>query len=108
MPVASLCDGFLDRWLEAPTDGEHDVGGADRLEVVGGELEIVGLDARRGQVRHRDAVAADPLGDEREGVEARDGAHMLAGSVRRAGVALAGRQRHQRYENKTENRSHFQ
>ena len=55
-PVA-LGGRLLDRGLEAAAEVEHDIGVEDLVDLVGGELEVVGFGAGGGQVRDLDAVA---------------------------------------------------
>ena len=51
---------------------EHHVGVEDLVDLVGGELEVVGFGAGGGQVRDLDAVAADALDCVRDRIGARD------------------------------------
>ncbi len=64
---AVLREGLVDGRLEAAeVDGHVGLGQLGRL--LHAELEVVRLLTRAGQVDHRDVVAADPLGQELQGV----------------------------------------
>ena len=77
--------GLVDGRLEA---GEVDDGlrPGHRPDRLGGQLEVVGLDARLGQRGDAHVVAADPLGSELEGVERGRDRHppVVTGVGRRA------------------------
>ena len=57
---------------------EHDAGAGQAGALTHGQLEVVGLDARRCQRAHLEVVARDPLGDELQRVERR---HHVTGAT---------------------------
>ena len=56
--VAAPLGQLLHRGLEAVAHHDDEIGGIDGIDLVGGELEIVRLGARRSEVAHLDLVAA--------------------------------------------------
>ena len=66
--IAASSDGWK------PREVEDEVCLPDRPDVFAGELEVVRLDARRGEVAHVDPGATDLLSGERERVEGSDDA----------------------------------
>ena len=89
--AVALLGGLLDRGLETVPEVEHHVGVEDLVDLVGGELEVVGLGARRREVRHLDAVAADALRGVGHRIEARD--HRPAGRLGGGGHRTAEHER---------------
>ncbi len=73
---AGVGDGVIDGGLEA-RQVEDQIGIAEASHVLRGELEVVRLGARGGQVADGDGVAADPFGHPLQGIEGCD--HLDAG-----------------------------
>ena len=86
-------DRVLDRRLEVTAEHHHEVGVEDPVHVLRGELEVVRLGARGGQVVHRHPVAPDSLRGLRQRGERGhhvDPAGVFAASISRlAGAARA-------------------
>ena len=80
-------DRVLEGRLEALAEVEDEVGVGDRGHIAPGELEVVRLDAGRGQVAHVDPGAADLLSGERQWIEGGDDR-----AIARARVAAAAGQ----------------
>src|SRR5687767_2382900 len=85
-------DRVLEGGLESLAEVEDEIRVRDRAHVAAGELEIVRLDAGRGQVPYLELAPPDLLGGERERVEGGDD-----GSVARAGVRAATSGQHEGY-----------
>ncbi len=82
---AGLVDGLVDGGLEA-LEVQHRVGLLDGGDLLGGELQVVRLDAGGGQVGDADVLAAYLRGEELHGVERRDDVQF---AVRALGAAVA-------------------
>jgi hypothetical protein len=70
-------DRVLEGGLEAVAEVEHELCVGDRTDVTAGELEVVRLDTRRGQVADVDPVPTDLLGGEGQWVESGDDVRSL-------------------------------
>ena len=81
--------GPLELRLEAVAHQHHEVGALHGHDVVGRQFEVVRLGARRRQVRHVHARAADLLGGVGEGIEGRDHAGPLLGPFESSPAAKA-------------------
>ena len=86
-------DRVLEGRLEVLSEVEDEVGIGDGADVAAGELEVVRLDAGRGQVADVDPVASDLLGGESQRVEGR-GDDLS--SLRARAAAATGERRRQR------------
>ena len=80
-------DRVLEGGLEALAEVEDEVGVGDRRHVATGELEVVRLDAGRGQVPHVDTGVGDLLSGKRQWIEGGDDR-----AIARARVAAAAGQ----------------
>ena len=76
--AVAVVGAVLDRRLEVVAHHDGQVGVEDRVDVVGGELEVVGLDAGRREIADPDVAAADLPDRLGERVEGRDDGEAVA------------------------------
>ncbi len=69
-PPVALVDHVLHRRLEAAPEVHDEVGVEEVVDLVGGQLHVVGLGAGGGEIGDLDGVAPDPLGQLGQGEEA--------------------------------------
>ena len=74
-------DGVLDRRLEPRAQIEDDVGGGDRLDLVGTELQVMRLDTRCGEIGDVDEPPADALRRLLHWIERRDDGQLAGGTL---------------------------
>ena len=84
-----LLDRLVDRRLEV-LEVHQDVGIAQLADLACGELEVVGLHARRGEGGDLDEIAAATVGEILRGIERRDDGHAVVTGVVGAAACREG------------------